>query len=107
MLVIIYINDICNVSENISFVLYVDHTAFYTTHNDIDILFNHTNIELKKLYNWLCLNKLSFIVDKSNYMLISTKIKCNNYLNINNNKVDLTTFLGVYIDDRLTWKDHI
>ena len=44
----IYINYICNVSENLIFVLYADDTAFYTTHNDIDILFNRTNIELKK-----------------------------------------------------------
>ena len=53
LLLMIYINDICNVSENLNFVLYADDTAFFTTHNDIDILFNRTNIELKKLYNWL------------------------------------------------------
>ena len=36
--------------------------------------------------------------------------KRNYYLNINNNnvkKVDLTNFLAAYIDDKLTWKDHI
>ena len=49
---------ICNVSENQNFVLYADDTTSYTTHNDIDVLFNHTNIELKKLYNRLCLNNL-------------------------------------------------
>ena len=56
LLFIIYINDICNVTENVNFVLYADDTAYYTTHNDIDILFNRTNIEFKKLYNLLCLN---------------------------------------------------
>ena len=47
---------ICNVSKNINFMLYADDTTFYTTRNDIDILYNSTNIELKKLYNWLCFN---------------------------------------------------
>ena len=58
LLFIIYINDICNVSENLNFALYADDTTFYITHHDMDILFNRTNIESKKLYNWLCLNKL-------------------------------------------------
>ena len=73
LLFIIYINVICNVSENINFVLYADDTSLYTKHNDIDILFNCTNMQLKKLYNWLCLNKLSLNVDKSNYILFSKK----------------------------------
>ena len=80
LFLMIYINDICNVSENLNFVLYADDTTFYTTHNDIDILFNCTNIELNKLDYWLCLSKLSLNVDKSNYMLFSrTKIKGNYY----------------------------
>ena len=111
LLFIIYINDICNVTENLNFVIYADDTAFYTTHNHIDILFNRTNIEFKKLYNWICLNKLSLNVNKSNYMLFSTtKINGNYCLNINNNnieKVDLTIILIVCIDDKLTWKYHI
>ena len=53
-----------NVSVNQNFVLYADDTTFYTTHNDIDILYNCTNMELKKLYNWICLNKVSLNVDK-------------------------------------------
>ena len=61
LLFMIYINDICNVSEILHFVLYADDTTFYTTHNDLGILFHHTNIEFKKLYIWLCLNKLLFL----------------------------------------------
>ena len=53
LLFMIYVNDIFNVSENLNFLLYADDTSFYTTHNDLDILFNRINIELEKLYNWL------------------------------------------------------
>ena len=41
-----YVNYICNVSEKLNVVSYADDTSFYTTHNDIDILFNRTNMEL-------------------------------------------------------------
>ena len=47
-----------------SFVLYADYIISYNTHNVIDILFNRRNIQLEKLYNWLCLNKLSLSIDK-------------------------------------------
>ena len=94
LLFIIYINDICNQSENVNFVLYADDTTLYTTHNDIDMLFNRTNIELKKLFNWLCLNKLSLNVDKSNCILFSTtKVNGNYYLYMNNNNVKKMTLL--------------
>ena len=58
LLFLVCINDICNVSENLHFVLYADDTTFYATNNDMHILLNRANIELKKLYNWPCLNKL-------------------------------------------------
>ena len=109
LLFMIYINDICNASENLA--LYADDTTFNTTHNDIDILLNRTNMKLKKLHNWLCLDKLSFNVDLLNYMLFSTKkIKLKYYLNVNNNnvkKLDSTKCLVVHIDEKLTWKDHM
>ena len=105
MLFIIYINDICNVSEFLNFVFNADDNSFYTKH-DIDILFNRTNVELKRLYNWLCQNKLLLNVDKSNYMLFSKKIKGNHYSYINNSNVK-KWILGVYIDNKLKRKDHI
>ena len=68
-----YINDICSASENLNFVLYADDTTFYTTHDDTDILFNRTKIELKRLYNCLCLSKLLLNADKSNYVILPKK----------------------------------
>ena len=58
------------------------------------------------LYNWLCLNKLSLNVDKSNYMLFSTtKIKWNYYLDISNNNVK--KWIRPNFLKFITMKDHI
>jgi len=57
-------------------------------------------------------NKLSINYRKSNYMIISNKTTntcnfsvCINYKPIE--KTDLVKYLGVYINDKLSWKRHI
>ena len=67
--------------------------------------------DLGRFYNWFMSNKLSLNVSKTNYMVISSRR--NNYnFNISMNNVPLlkvrcTKFLGVYIDDKLLWEDHV
>ena len=79
LLVIMYVNNIYNVTENLSFVLYAEDITSFTTHNTTNILFNRTNIKLSnndnKLCNWLCLHRLSLNVRMSKY--INKKIKEN------------------------------
>ena len=53
LLFTMYINDVCNTSRRLNFVLYSDDATFLTTYNDTDILFNHTNVELKMPHNLL------------------------------------------------------
>ena len=61
--------------------------------------------------NWLISNKLSLNVDKScylNFSLLHTKTDVN--IRIANKALELkrvTKYLGVLIDDKLLWKDHI
>ena len=73
LLFILYINDICNISNYFTFTLFADDTTIVSAHNNIDILFSQANIELSKLYNWFCLNKLSLNMDKTSYILFSNK----------------------------------
>ena len=72
------------------------------------------NSELCKIDNWFKANKLSLNVKKSSYMMfIPRNLTHNNSLptvHIDHNtleKVAVTKFLGVLIDDNLTWKTHI
>ena len=108
---ILYINDICNVSNYFTFTLFADDTTIVSAHHDIDILFSQANIELTKLYNWFCLNKLSLNIDKTSYILFSNKQddpkNTINIDNINIKRVFSNNFLGVTIDHKLSWKTQI
>ena len=73
LLFILYINDICNISNSLRFILFADGTTIVSAHHNIDILYSQTNIDSKILYNWFCLNKLSLNIDKTNYILLSNK----------------------------------
>ena len=65
-----------------------------------------------KLINWLYVNKLSVNVLKTNYMIFSLRKNIipiqNVYINnIVINYVTTTKFLGIIIDNKLTWCEHI
>ena len=57
----------------LGFTLFADDTTIVSAHHNINILFSQANIELTKLYNWFCLNKLSLNIDKTSYILFSNK----------------------------------
>ena len=66
---------------------------------------------MAKVAEWLFANKLSLNVSKSNFLIISPKkvIKTIN-LSINNKKLkqeNYTKYLGIIIDEKLNWKQHI
>ena len=100
-----------DVSNYFTFTLFADDTTIVSAHHDIDILFSQANIELTKLYNWFCLNKLSLNIDKTSYILFSNKQddpkNTINIDNINIKRVFSNKFLGVTIDHKLSWKTQI
>ena len=111
LLFILYINDICNISNYFGFTLFADDTTIVSAHHNIDILFSQANIELTKLFNWLCLNKLSLNIDKTSYILFSNKQddpkNTINIDSINIKRVFSNKFLGVTIDHKFSWKTQI
>ena len=68
-------------------------------------------MELEHLNVWFALNKLSLNVSKTNYMVFTNKILLGDAKIVINNhdveRVQTTKFLGVIIDEKLTWKYHI
>ena len=107
----LYINDICNVSKLLRFILFADDTNIFYSGNDLDIMCKLLSDELEKLHVWFCVNKLSLNVNKTKYMIFSNvKHKQNSELRIQNvyiEKVPSIRFLGVIIDQQLNWKEHI
>ena len=107
----LYINDICNVSKLLKFILFADDTNIFYSGNDLDIMCKLLSDELEKLHVWFCVNKLSLNVNKTKYMIFSNvKHRQNSELRIQNvyiEKVPSIRFLGVIIDQQLNWKEHI
>ena len=107
----LYINDICNVSNIFNFILLADDTTILSTHKDTKLLFEQANNELDKSQIWLRLNKLSININKTSYIIFSNKKAKQDYeLTLNDvriKKVTKAKKLGVYIHHKLTWKEHI
>ena len=113
LLFIIYINDICNVSDVLECILFADDTNLFLSDKNLESLSRRVNIELCKISHWFKLNKLSLNIKKTNYILFSKKsFNMGNQFDIkidNTNvvKVFQTKFLGVIINEKLTWESHI
>ena len=67
------------------------------------------NQELKQIYNYCALNKLSINTAKTNYMLVSSsRCTCHPKINITGIKQkDYIKYLGVYIDKHLNLQPQI
>ena len=72
-LFILYINDICNISEIIKFVLFADDTNIICNHYNYFSLCELVNIKLSKLSKWFSVNKLSLNVRKTSYMIFGNR----------------------------------
>jgi len=108
-LFILYINDICNVSSLLHFILFADDTNIFRSDKNLNSLINTINSELKKLEIWFAINKLSLNIKKTSFMVFGNRnIPQDIILKINNIQIErvyVTKFLGVFIDNKLKWKD--
>jgi hypothetical protein len=110
-LFILYINDICQVSKLLYMVLFADDTNVFCSGDDLDTLQKNINEELYKLKLWFDWNKLSLNVSKTKFMFFG-RFRLNTQLKIEIDGVAIEQvhkikFLGVTIDDKLSWKPHI
>ena len=107
-----YINDLPNVSTEISTLLFADDTTVCMSNRNFNSLIHGFNNELKKLRQWLIDNKLSINIEKTHYLLFSNRCPDGeeDSLYFNNIKLNMQRngkFLGVNMDDKLTFKDHV
>ena len=114
LLFLIYINDIATVSNVIYPILFADDTNAFLTGSNVNNLIISMNNELKKIMSWLYANKLSLNVSKTHFLIFRSsgmaKPVFEESLQINGEciKEELKTkFLGVIIDNKLSWTYHI
>ena len=111
LLFILYINDLQNSSQILSFICFADDTNLFFSHRDPNILVDRMNNELKSVQSWIHANKLSLNIEKTHYMIFSNSLDLlPENVKINDtilSQVESTKFLGLHIDRDLSWKTHI
>lgn len=112
ILFIIYNNDLPRISDRLKTTLFADDTNFSLTHNDYDSMVTIFNSELQKIQEWTVANRLTINNSKTELLLFSNRHTFHNDEQIILNQhfvkyVDNAKFLGVKIDTKMNFKNHI
>lgn len=107
---ILYINDLFN-CENLELISFADDATAYCSATNINALTDILNETVKKIYSWLCSNKLKLNLSKTKYTIFTNKkynmlpeVRLNDQII---NHVKCTRLLGVDIDNKLTFSQHV
>ena len=92
--------------------IYLLTTLIYLESDDLQSLEKIMNKELGKLFEWLCINRLSLNISKTNFIIFCpvNKSKIPATILINKEAIDEVAhvkYLGILIDSQLTFKQHI
>ena len=113
LLFLLYVNDIANISPTVMPILFVDDTNLFVRGSNLADLFQSINSEMKILVKWIHANKLSLNISKTHYVVFRArdkKISTNTNVFIGQiklKKIESTKFLGVILDEKLNWLNHI
>ena len=116
LLFLIYINDIINCSTLGEFILFADDTNIFVSGTSLEETYSKANTLLQSLTHYMQVNKLHINMNKCCYIHFkpTSRLQDQPYPNfqlaINNTvikQVTHTKFLGVTIDDKLSWDQHI
>ena len=115
LLFLIYINDLSNITDFATTRMYADDTNMTFTACSVEGLRHEMNADIEKLIQWLCANKLTLNILKTEYMLIGSRQRIATVtesldLSINGislKKVNCSKCLGVELDEFLSWDSHI
>ena len=107
----IYINDLYNICQESVPILFADDINLFYSASNLANLESRINSELSNISTWLKVNKLSLNIKKTHYIIFHRKKEPFSIeIKINNKKIEQvykTKFLGVVIDPKLSWKNHI
>ena len=114
LLFLLYMNDIQESSDKLSFYLFVDDTNILFANKNLKSFEFDVNHKLNKVYDWLIANKLTFNIKKSNFVILcpaqrklSYQPKIVIFDNKQNKKVapehkDYVKYLRIIIDKNLS-----
>ena len=112
LIFLIFCNDLQNHLLFLSCIQFADDTTLYITHHKISYIRSCIEIDLATLQDWFLSNKLTLNVGKSVCILFGQKPKSTTKLHITLGneqipQVKSTKFLGMWIDESLSWNEHI
>ena len=117
LLFLLYINDLLNCTELGIFVLFADDTNIFVVGKTKQDAYTKANHVLKSVYLYMKANELHINMSKCCYMYFKNSKRVKNQesdenfiLQINDvplKHVQSTRFLGIIIDDKLSWQHHI
>ena len=115
LLYLIYVNDCFRSLKHSSAILYADDTTLVFSATSYATLIKQMNEDLRRLYDWLCLNKLTVNASKTKFMFYaissrSAKFPSEPAVELNGQpleRVENYKFLGMNINQHLNWKPHM
>ena len=111
-----YINDLPKYLLNCEPRMHADDTRLTYTGSSVDnIQFSYLNQDLENVQNWLRANKLTLNMTKTECMLIGARQRLSDLTdspiiaidNVQISQVATATWLGVTIDNKFDWSNHI
>ena len=111
LIFLIFCNDLYLNLVHSSCILFADDTTLFASGNDERLLVCSLEHDLTIISDWFKANKLTLNKNKTVCMLFNSKNKMKNNPSISIDGeaipfVDHTKFLGVWIDNKLNWKEH-
>ena len=115
LLFLIYVNDIANKCPHGLIRLFADDTNIFIEHSDIKSLMANAKEIIEYLNSWFKTNKLTLNINKTNFIIFTSeynraKIDIPDTLQIENiivNRITYTKYLGLIIDEKLSWNEHV
>ena len=111
---LLFINDISYAMRTCKGKLFADDTCLLLHHKMIQTLIRNAENSLSEISKWFKLNKLSLSLSKSNFILFHNRKgdPCNwlQSLQVGNEvfpRVPVVKYIGMHVDEKLTWKNHI
>ena len=94
--------------------MFADDTNVFLSGKDVTKLYSLANDELVRVTDWLAANKLSLNINKTKCILFSPnrarKLNFSQTLSVYNKpieQVENITFLGIVLNEDLSWKPHM
>ena len=111
LLFLIFCNDLNLNLTYLSCIQFADDTTLYLTHKNLRVLQACIDHDLSILTDWFKANSLTLNVGKTNVLLFDYRKKQTSSLEIciaetMIKSVETTKFLGVILDNKLSWKNH-